>query len=279
MGMLRYRTLGDPTGRTGNVIARIRNDNVVTYARPEHFNKSESEASEAVRKRMKPMSQFAANICTVPELKFFWEREQVVGAKAAFHKVEKVNAKKFDPRRPTTENIIVPGGRSGCKLDSAAIHKEGIRVAICISIPHLKDISLVKKYKLLFIVCFYDPVNKKAAYFSFRNIKTEFAEWTMEEAENSKVLDINLQFTEEEKKVFFLYKKSILYYTFITADGNGNLVDCSKSDNREFENADLVDGRAILPENRLSKIFKNILKKWDSKKPEDKNPGESKKIL
>jgi hypothetical protein len=217
------------SGRLGNIIFRQRNGKTVAYRVPGKIKKSESEASVAVRKKLTPMSQFAANICSLPELKFLWEFKKDIKAKSAYHKIEKYNARLFDSLRPTIRNRIVPEG-FGCNLDSIILNKDELRAEISFSRRAFAKEEEIKKFLIIFVICFYDPIDKKDVYFTFYNIYKQVTDWSP-----GTPLETEYQFIEDQGEIFSCYRKSILYYTVFTIDGEGCYLEHSSSKSREIE--------------------------------------------
>jgi hypothetical protein len=245
MGTLNGTVLGEPSGKVGKVVIRKWNGKLVTYRLPENIKVSQTELSIASRKRITPMSKFASTICSIEELKAVWQATRSVKALSAYHKVEKANKGRFDLLRPKAEAVIVPYGGFQSKLISAGLSIDEIRIVIQVEKEYLGFSELINGVNVLFIVCFYDPVKSGGEYFEFCNIRTHVEEWKTNEP-----LEIKFIMPPEGKNIFTMYKKSILYYTIIPFESNGNILGYSVSQSREFENVSDSNGNSL--ENKQS---------------------------
>jgi len=233
MATVRNSEFAGYKGKLGKIIFRTRYGKTVAYRIPENFKKSESEASKANRKKLKPMAQFASNICLLPELKQIWQLERETKATSAYHKIEKKNAIFFNHFHPTINNEIVPGG-FGCQRDGAILNKDEMRINISFPdrpVVDEADMEFLKRYLVIAIICFYDPVNKKDEDFAFYNIYKNISNWEMWNP-----IEARYQFSEEEGKIFSEYRKSILFYTVIACDAEGYYLGHSFSYSLEFDN-------------------------------------------
>lgn len=233
MAIVRNTEFDGYSGKLGNIIFRTRYGKTVAYRVPENFKKSESEASMANRKKLKPMSQFASNICSLPELKQIWSIKSETKATSAFHKVEKMNAQFFDSNRPTIKNRIVPMG-FGCQLDDMILNKDEIRLNISFPdrpLTEEEEMKKLKRFLVISIICFYDPVKKEDEYFTFYNVYRQITDW-----EKGTSIEARYEFSEEEGKIFSEYRNSILYYTVIACDAEGYFLGNSLSYSKEFDN-------------------------------------------
>ncbi len=217
------------SGKLGNIIFRTRYGKTVAYRVTENFKKSESEASKANRNKWKPMSQFASNICSLPELKAIWSMTPEVKATSAYHKIEKMNRKVIGANRPTIKNDIVPNGFL-CESTSAKLSKDELEITADLMHNSLRDLT-ADNFLVIAVICFYEPVKKDDEYFTFYNIYKQIPNWKV-----GTPVEAIYKFSEEEGKIFSEYRKSILYYTVIGCDAEGYFLGNSISYNLEFEN-------------------------------------------
>ncbi len=231
MGILINQVMGDHTGKVGNLIYRNRNGKIVVYKAPEKIKKSESEASKAVRQKLKPMSQFASEVCSFPELKAIWQSNRRYKAKAAYHKVEQANKNMFMPEHPTVENIIVPLWGYKLELNSVELNKEKVSIILTIDKALADEYKSLNGFIVIILLCFYNPVKKKDEYFEFRRIRLNLTKW-----EFDKPVKILFKFAKKDGKLFSLYKKCILYSTFLAYDNEFSFIEHSTGMNKEFNN-------------------------------------------
>jgi hypothetical protein len=228
MAHVKGTVVGLPSGKCGDIVYRIRYGESFMYKACKDFHKSESDASKAIRERMTAMSEFGAIVRSIPELYFIWKKSNVK-AKAAYHKIQKFNAKRFDRKRPTTNNRIVPDFGFLCPVNEIDFDRNGINMNIEIdSLPEIDH--LIKKFIAIYVVCVYEPVRAEAKYFNLFAFCKDLGLCS------TKVpLEINRPFDDELSQLVSGYKKGIIYFEMIPVDEFGKPLLYSDSYSKEFE--------------------------------------------
>jgi hypothetical protein len=231
MGLLINQVMGDHTGKVGNLIYRRRNGKIVVYKVPEKIKKSESQASKDIRKKLKPMSQFASEVCSFPELKLIWESDTRYKAVAPYHKVEQANKNLVTPDRPTINCRIVPDFGFKLNVNSVEANKEKVSIVVTVEKELVDYYKQLKGFIVIILLCFYDPLKKEEKYFDFQRIRLNLTEWEVD-----KPVEVLFDFSEKEGEIFSKYKKTILYYTLLAFDNENYFLAYSESMPKEFDN-------------------------------------------
>jgi hypothetical protein len=228
MARLHGEVVGLPSGKCGDVVYRIRYGETFMYKACQEFHKSESYASKAIRERMKVMAEFGAIVRSIPELYLIWKKSKVK-AKAAYHKIQKFNAKQFDRRRPTTNNQLVPDHGFYSKVSEIEIDSGGI----CMK-TKIDDISEqypeINKFIAILVVCVYEPIIEGTKYFDLFALRKDLGLCSM-----GVTLELNFQFEEEINRLVSGYSKGIVYFEMIPVDEFGTPLAFSDAYSKEFE--------------------------------------------
>jgi hypothetical protein len=213
MGILINQVMGDHTGKIGDLIYRLRNGKIVVYRAPVKIKKSNSKASKDIRKKLKPMSRFAAEVCSIPELKHIWSTAKQYKAKAAYHKVEQANKNNITPKRPTLNTMIVPDKGFKLNVNSAIANKNKVSIVITLGKELVDYYEGLNAFMVIILLCFYDPLKKEDEYFDFCKIRTHLTKWEIDNP-----AEILFKFSKKEGEIFSKYKKAILYFTLLAID-------------------------------------------------------------
>ncbi len=228
MARVKGIVVGLPTGKCGDIVYKIRYGQSFMYKACQDFHKSESDASKAIRERMKVMSEFGSIVRSVPELYLIW-KEADVKAKAAYHKIQKLNAKLFERNRPTTINKIVPD--HGFESPVSAIEFTSSGISIKTEMDKYEEIDkLIRKFVAVNVVCVYEPVNPEMKYFQMFAVRKDLGLCL-----TKVVLEIDFLFEEEIKQLVAGYKKGIVYFEIIPVDELGKPLSFSDYYAHEFE--------------------------------------------
>jgi len=227
MARIHGAVVGSPSGKCGDIVYKIRYGEPFMYKACMDFHKSESDASKAIRERMTAMSEFGAIVKSIPELYLIWKKSPVK-AKAVYHKIQKFNAKRFDRKRPTTSNRIVPDFGFKCPVSEIVFDKSGIYMTT--EIDNLPDeYPLINKFIAVTVVCVYEPISREMKYFNLFALRKDLGLCS------TKVpLEINFPFEEELSQLVSGYKKGIIYFEIIPVDDLGRPLTYSDSYIKEF---------------------------------------------
>ena len=228
MARLKGTVVGLPSGKCGDIVYRIRYGVPFMYKACKDFHKSESEESKAGREKMTPMSEFGSIVRSIPELYIIWKKSKVK-AKAAYHKIEKFNAKAFDRKRPTTENKIVPDFGFKCPINQIEFDREGIYIRTEIG-DFGETYNLISTFTAINVVCVYEPISAEAKYFELFAVRKDVGL-----CQPGEPIEIKFEFEEETKELVSGYKKGIIYFELIALDKSGNPIVYSDDYCKEFE--------------------------------------------
>jgi hypothetical protein len=215
MGSLKNQVLGDLDGKVGNIVGRRRKGKYFIYAMPEEVKISNTPEAIKSRNIMIPLTKFASIVNSIPELKYLWTNSKIE-AFDAFHKIEKMNYPFFIHERPTLDNTIIPDIFADNKIKESSISPKGIKLKIFISKLEEGQLEGAKELTGIGVICYFNPEDKTIEYFLLRKIKTSPFDVKIDEE-----FEVDIAFNEEERSNYNSYLNSILYFTFISKDGNG----------------------------------------------------------
>jgi hypothetical protein len=253
MGRLTNEILGLVSGKVGNIIFRIKDNTSYTYAMPKKVRISQRPQSKRARSKFTPLSNFASYINSIPELKFFWKNADIK-AGSAYHKISKSNYSGFLFNRPTIQNNIVPN-HSEYMLEfpfvEATIDQSGIKIKGFIENIRLNLLDEIGRISAIAVICFYNPIKRRAKYFILDKLVNENTEIKFDEP-----FEIRLPYTEKALNNYYLYKNSIFYITLLIKDAEGNPIRFMKNHNYEIVHEFSEEERKT-----QDKIYRNNLRK------------------
>jgi hypothetical protein len=259
MGRLKNTILGDVTGKVGNIVFRVKGKKSFLYASPKKVKVSQKQEAKEARSKFTPLSKFASFINSIPELKYFWKKADIV-ASSAYHKISKENYAAFLPNMPTVNNIITPGFRGFCGGDPVTISnidKSGIRIEAFLKLNEFIPLPEETSVIALAVICFYSPIKRWGEYFNLDKIIKDNAEIQIDE-----LFEIRLPFTEELQNKYYSFRNSILYFTFITRDSNGQPIRFTMNHKSEFVNEFSKEERKASDKSKRSRKSKRIKETW-----------------
>jgi len=233
MGRLKNTILGDITGKVGNFVFRVKGKKSYLYERPKKVRVSQKQEAKEARSKFTPLSKFASFINSIPELKYFWKKTDIV-ASSAYHKISKENYAAFLYNRPTVNNRITTGFKGcagGDPVTLSEIDKSGIRIEAFLRMEEFIPKKEETEVSAIAVICFYNPIKRWGKYFVFDKIIKDNIEIQIDE-----LFEIRLPFTEELLKKYYSFRNSILYFTFITKDKTGNPIRFTLNHTCEFVN-------------------------------------------
>jgi hypothetical protein len=182
---------------------------------PEEVKISNTPEAKKSRDIMKPLAKFASIVNSIPELKYFWVNSKIE-AFDAFHKIEKVNFPFLIPERPTLNNTIIPDIFADNKIKESSISPKGIKLKIFISKIEETQLEGAKELTGIGVICYFNPNGENLDYFHLSKVRTSPVEVKIDEP-----FEVEIPFCREERSNFNSYLNSILYFTFVSKDGNG----------------------------------------------------------
>jgi hypothetical protein len=228
MASLKGPVVGLPSGKCGDIVYRIRYGESFMYKACQDFHKSESDASRAIRERMLVMAEFGSIVRSIPELYTIWKKSKVK-AKAAYHKIQKFNAKIFDRKKPTINNRIVPD--FGFLSPVSEIEFDSLGLYIKTETDKLSETQhLIKKFIAINVICVYEPISSEKKYFELFALRKDLGLCL-----TAVPLEINFQFEEEISQLVSGYKKGIVYFELVPVDESGNPLIYSEYYSHEFD--------------------------------------------
>jgi hypothetical protein len=85
-GNYNRKDIMESIGKLGKAGIRKWNVKRAIYHRPEHINLYKSDAAVASQDRVKPMSHFPFQVCSITELKPIWDANDSLKVLSAYHK-------------------------------------------------------------------------------------------------------------------------------------------------------------------------------------------------
>jgi hypothetical protein len=259
MGSLKNTVLGNVTGKVGDFVFRVRGKKSYLYASPKKVKVSQKQEAKEARSKFNPLSKFSSFINSIPELKYFWKKADIA-AGSAYHKISKENYKAFLPTRPTVNNFITPGFRGFCGGDPVTISnidKSGIRIEAFLKMNEYILQPEETSITALAVICFYSPLKRWGNYFNFDKIILDDAEIQIDE-----LFEIRLPFTEKLLNKYYSYRNSILYFTFITRDSEGQPIRFTMDHKCEFVNEISKSERKVSHNIKRSRRSEKIKETW-----------------
>jgi hypothetical protein len=233
MGRLKNTILGDVTGKVGNIVFRVKGKKSYVYERPKKVKVSQKQEAKEARSKFTPLSKFASFINSIPELKYFWTKSDIK-ASSTYHKISKENYSALLFNRPTVNNRITTGFKGSAGGDPVTISnidKSGIRIEAFLKMNEFIPLPEETSVTTIAVICFYSPIKRWGEYFNLDKIIKDNAEIQIDE-----LFEIRLPFTEELQNKYYSYRNSILYFTFITRNSNGQPVRFTMNHKSEFVN-------------------------------------------
>lgn len=259
MGRLKNTILGDVTGKVGNIVFRVKGKKSYIYASPKKVKVSQKQEAKEARSKFTPLSKFASFINSIAELKYFWSNSDIK-ASSTYHKISKANYSAFLYNRPTINNRITTGFigcAGGNPVTLSTLNKSGIRIEAFLNMKEFIPLEEETEVTAVAVICFYNPIKRWGKYFVFDKIIKDNIEIQIDE-----LFEIRLPFTEELLNNYYSFRKSILYFTFITKDKNGQPIRFTQNHTCEFVNEFSKDERKASDKIQRSKKNKKMKDTW-----------------
>ena len=255
MGRITKEVLGKATGKVGGIIFRVRHNISFMYAIPKKVKVSQKPEAKMARSKFIQLSNFAAFINSIPELKYFWAKADI-NASSAFHKISKLNYSAFLFNRPTIQNNIVPTisqfqldfPYAGANIDQSGVTIRGLAEKFGVDQGN-EELGIMA----VGVICFYNPIKRWAKYFTFDKIIKEKVE-----IKNNEPFELILPFEDGIQGNFYSYQNSILYFTFIIKNRDGIPCFYTRNHKYEFVHKFSEEGKKKLDKIRRDKIRRRI---------------------
>jgi hypothetical protein len=218
MARLEKRVLGEIRGRVGNVVIKLRNGKQYIASRPSKYTMSKASHEVDKRNRFKVNGLFAKTIKESKLLYSIWDKEKAPAA-SAYNKICKINFKLCNTARPSTQNLITPGGFN-LPVETFSYFPDKIEA-------ELKPFDIFPGEKLMIfilLISFYEPTRNEADYFTIKRIDN----YELDE------LKLTFNFNTAEKQTAFAYSNRIAFLAAVTQDEAGNIVRWSETLSREL---------------------------------------------
>ena len=218
MARLEKKVLGEIRGRVGDIVGKVRNGKQYIASRPTKYTMSTAPHEVDKRNRFKVNALFAKSLKENKLLYSIWDKDKAPAA-SAYNKICKVNFKLCGTQRPTTENLITPGG--------FILPVESISYLLDKIEAELKPFDILpgeKRVIFILLTSFYEPVGNETDYFKIKRIEN----YDMDE------LKLTFNFNITEKQIASAYKKRLALLAAVTQDDSGNILRWSETISREL---------------------------------------------
>ena len=222
MAILKGNTIGNLSGKLGNLSARTRSNRTILSARPSSFNVNYSPEVVEVRQKFAVTINLSKNIFSLATLAAIWEIVKMPGI-SAFNTIVKKNVNYSSKDKPTESNIITPGG-FGLPVETVAVDTDKITASLLalgtVSIFSPEEVNLSANA----LVCFCDPINPADAPYEIVACSKEVASFNFAQA-----YSLQLDFDLKQKLIAGKYTKSILYLSVASKTADGKVVQYSST--------------------------------------------------
>jgi len=218
MARLEKRVLGEIRGRVGDVVIKLRNGKQYIASRPSKYTMSKASHEVDKRNRFKINGLFAKAIKESNLLYTIWDKEKAPAA-SAYNKICMVNFKLCNTNRPSTKNLITPGGFN-LLVEAVSYFPDKVEAELKPFDIHLDE----KRVIFIMMICFYEPVKNEAHYFALKRIE----DYDLDE------LKLTFNFNTAEKQIASAYKNRIAFLAAVTQDDAENILRWSETVSREL---------------------------------------------
>ena len=220
MAIVNGNVIGNLRGKLGNLSARTVDGKTILAARPSSFNVNYDPAAVTVRQKFSVTAKLSKNILALADLAAIWKtvKESHI---SVFNTVFKKNFGYSSNEKPTTDNIITPGGFN-LPVTASAVAADNITASF--SALNAETVLSAKEVNLSAnaIVCFYDPDNADDPAYQLITLNKE-----VDAFDFTLAYDLQIDFNANQQNLAGKYGSSILYLSVATKDADGNVVQYS----------------------------------------------------
>ena len=214
MAILNGNVIGNIRGRLGNLSAHTVDGKTILAARPSSFNINNDPAVTQVRKKFSVTVALAQAVLALATLAVVWKSVKESGM-SVYNTIFKSNFHYSGTDKPTTDNIITPGGFS-LPVSVAAVAADKVTASLLAlnteSVFSAEEVNLSANV----VVCFTDPTNPDDKPYQLISLSKEVANFDFTQA-----YDLQIDFDTKQKLIAAKYTKNILLLSIAskTADG------------------------------------------------------------
>jgi hypothetical protein len=220
MAQLKGSALGNLSGRLGNLVARIVAGRTILAIMPSSYTVNQSPHLVEIRRKFTCSVSFAKAVITLSALKEIWRGVKESGM-SVFNYVVKNNFALISADKPTTGNIITPGGFAP-PVQSANVEPENVAIelvalnTVSVFTPEEKNLSANG------LICYYNPSDPADKPFAITTINAELAHYDV-----TAPYTLNIPLNVLQQAMAGKYSNSILYFTVASKTDDGIIVQYS----------------------------------------------------
>ncbi len=222
MAILNGNVIGNMRGRLGNLSARTVDGKTILAARPSNFNVNNDPPVTAVRQKFSVTVALAKSILALASLAAIWKTVKESGM-TVFNTIFKSNFQYSGTDKPTTDNILTPGGFS-LPVNVAAVAADKITASLLAldteSVFSEAEVNLSANA----VVCFIDPTNPDDPAYQIISLNKEVANFDFTQA-----YDLQIDFDAKQKLIAAKYTKNILLLSVASKTADGKIVQYSST--------------------------------------------------
>ena len=222
MAILNGNVIGNMRGRLGNLSARTVDGKTIMSARPSSFNVNNDPPVTEVRQKFSVTVALAKAILSLVTLASIWKLVKESGM-SVFNTIFKNNFQYSGTDKPTTGNIITPGGFS-LPVNVAAVAADKITASLLAlnteTVFSAEEVNLSANA----VVCFTDPTNPDDDPYQIISLNKEVANFDFTQA-----YDLQIDFDAKQKLIAAKYTKNILLFSVATKNADGKVIQYSST--------------------------------------------------
>ena len=222
MAFVNGSVIGNLSGRLGNLSARTVNGQTILAARPSSFNASQEPAVLEVRQKFAVTANFAKNVLSLPALAEIWKQTKASGL-SAFNGIFKSNFAFSAFDKPTSENIITPGGFN-LPVQSSLIGTDSLTVNLLALTSQSTFTPEEVNLSVNALICFHTPTSPDKPAFQLISLNNEIANYAF-----NQTFEANLAYNQKQEQIANLYTGKILYVSVASKNAQGKVIQYSAS--------------------------------------------------
>jgi len=222
MALVNGSVLGNLSGRLGNLSARTVNGQTILAARPSSFNASQEPAVLAVRQKFAVTANFSKNVLSLSTLADIWKQTKASGL-SAFNGIFKSNFAYSAVDKPTTDNIITPGGFS-LPVQRTEVGTDNLSVELLALTSMFTFTPEEVNLSVNALICFHTPTSPDKPPFQLIALNHEIANHSF-----NQTAEVNIGYNQKQEQIANLYTGSILYVSVASKNAQGKVIQYSAS--------------------------------------------------